>query len=267
MIPYPHISPVIVRIGPLEIRWYGLMYLLGFVTSYILFQYQIKKKKIKSITKETVENLYFWLILALILGARLGYVLFYNLPYYIENPLKVFAVWQGGMSFHGGLIGSIIAGIIFCRKNNIDFWQLADLFVPTTPPGLAFGRLGNFINGELFGRPSNVPWAMIFPGGGDIPRHPSQLYEAFLEGIFLFTVIWVLKDRLRTKGMVLSVFIILYGFIRFMVEFTREPDPQLGYVLGPFTMGQILSFSMMAAGFALAVWRKRAAGKETGKSL
>ena len=267
MIPYPHISPVIVRIGPLEIRWYGLMYLLGFVTSYILFQYQIKKKKIKSITKETVENLYFWLILALILGARLGYVLFYNLPYYIENPLKVFAVWQGGMSFHGGLIGSIIAGIIFCRKNNIDFWQLADLFVPTTPPGLAFGRLGNFINGELFGRPSNVPWAMIFPGGGDIPRHPSQLYEAFLEGIFLFTVIWVLKDRLRTKGMVLAVFIILYGFIRFMVEFTREPDPQLGYVLGPFTMGQILSFSMMAAGFALAVWRKRAAGKETGKSL
>lgn len=263
MIPYPHFKPYIVKIGPLEFRWYGLMYVLGFVTSYLLFQYQVKhgKRKIENLTHQVVENLYFWAILALVLGARIGYVIFYNLPYYLQNPLKIFAVWEGGMSFHGGLIGVVIAGVLFCRKYKLDFWRITDMFVPTAPPGLFFGRMGNFINGELFGRPSNLPWAMVFPEGGNVPRHPSELYEGFLEGIVLFTVLWIIKDRIKTRGLVLAIFLVLYGLFRFLVEFTRQPDPQLGYVLGPFTMGQILSSVMMLAGVLLGLWRLAAEKK------
>ncbi len=257
MIPYPRISPTIVKAGPFAVRWYGVMYILGFVTSYLLFQYQVKKKNIKGLTAQVVENLYFWLIVSLVVGARVGYVIFYNLPYYMENPLRVFAVWQGGMSFHGGLVGLVVGGILFCRKNRLDFWKVADLIVATVPPGLGFGRLGNFINGELFGRPSNLPWAMVFPQGGDIPRHPSQLYEFFFEGVVLFVIVWNLKDRLKKSGMLLAVFLILYGIFRFSLEFLRQPDPQLGFIIGPFTMGQILSSVMILAGAALALWRRR----------
>ena len=257
MIPYPRINPVIFKAGPFAVRWYGVMYILGFITSYLLFHYQVRKKHIQGFTAEVVENLYFWLIVSLVIGARVGYVLFYNLPYYMANPLRVFAVWQGGMSFHGGLAGLVIAGVLFSRKYKLDFWKLADLIVATVPPGLGFGRIGNFINGELFGRPSNVPWAMIFPRGGDVPRHPSQIYEFLLEGVTLFVILWMLKDRVKRSGMLLAAFLVLYGIFRFGVEFLREPDPQLGFIIGPFTMGQILSSAMIVAGIFLYLWRRK----------
>ena len=258
MIPFPKISPTIIRIGPVEVRWYGLMYLLGFAASFLLFRYQVKKKRPEGVTPQVVENLYFWLILALVAGARLGYVLFYNPGFYIREPLKIFAVWEGGMSFHGGLIGVLIAGILFSRVHRLDFWLMTDLFVPTIPPGLFFGRMGNFINGELYGRPTDAPWGMIFPEGGNVPRHPSQLYEAFLEGILLFLVLWFVKDRVKRHGLILPLLLILYGFFRFLVEFTRQPDPQLGFILGPFTMGQVLSFLMFLGGLALLFFRVKA---------
>ncbi len=255
MIPYPNIDPVIVRIGPFAVRWYGMMYLLGFTASYLLVHRQIKKKGLK-FGKDFVDSLYSYVMLGLIAGARLGYVVFYDLSEYIKNPLEIFAFWHGGMSFHGGLIGSVVAGVVFCRRYKVDFWRVSDLVIVTAPIGLGLGRLGNFINGELYGRVTNVPWAMVFPGGGPLPRHPSQLYEFFFEGVVLFTVLWLLKDRVSRSGVLTSMFLIFYGIIRFTLEFFREPDVQLGYILGPFTMGQVLSASMVAAGAVLLSIRK-----------
>ncbi|MDI6801124.1 MAG: prolipoprotein diacylglyceryl transferase [Thermodesulfovibrionales bacterium] len=268
MISYPDIDPEIIRIGPLAVRWYGVMYLIGFASSYLLVKYQIKKTnrmpedrkqetEVKvSLPISYVDSLYSYLILGLLIGARLGYVVFYNLPYYLQHPFDVFAVWHGGMSFHGGAIGSIIAGIMFCRKYKIDFWHTADLIIVTAPIGLGLGRLGNFINGELFGRVTDVPWAMVFPSGGHLSRHPSQLYEFFLEGILLFSLLWFLKDRGFRHGVLSSLFIIMYGAFRFFVEFFREPDAQTGFLFGVFTMGQALSFVMVVAGFLIFYKRK-----------
>lgn len=255
MIPYPNIDPVIIRIGPFAVRWYGVMYLLGFTASFFLVRHQIKKKGLK-FAEAFVDSLYSYLILGLLVGARLGYVVFYDLPEYIRNPLEIFALWHGGMSFHGGLMGSIVAGIVFCRRSKVDFWQVSDLVIVTAPIGLGLGRLGNFINGELYGRVANMPWAMVFPGGGPLPRHPSQLYELFLEGVVLFTVLWVLKDRVSRSGVLTSFFLLFYGIFRFALEFVREPDVQLGYILGPFTMGQVLSSSMVVIGAVLLYIRK-----------
>ncbi len=249
MLTYPQIKPYLFKIGPLQVRWYGLMYLIGFILSYLIVQREIKRKKI-NIKKEDIENLYLYLILSLVLGARVGYVLFYNLSYYIHNPLSVFALWQGGMSFHGGLIGCLIGGYIFCKTMKVDFIAIADTVSLTVPPGLALGRLGNFINGELFGRTTDVPWAMVFPGGGANPRHPSQLYELFLEGVVSFAVLWLLKNRLTARGATVSLFVLLYGIFRFIVEFFREPDPQVGLILSLLTMGQVLSAAMVIAGAA-----------------
>lgn len=254
MIPYPQIDPVIVRIGPLAIRWYGVMYLLGFTSSFFLVRHQIKKKGLK-FGRDFVDSLYSYLVLGLLVGARLGYVVFYDLPEYIRNPLEIFALWHGGMSFHGGLIGSIVAGAVFCRKLRVDFWQVSDLVIVTAPIGLGLGRLGNFINGELYGRITNVPWSMVFPSGGPLPRHPSQLYEFLLEGVVLFTFLWVMKDRISRSGVLSSLFLITYGVFRFGIEFFREPDVQLGYIFGPFTMGQLLSASMVVVGVLLLVIR------------
>lgn len=256
MLPYPEINPEIIRIGPFAIRWYGLMYLLGFASSYLLVRYQIKKKGFK-LKKDFVEALYSYLILGLILGARLGYVIFYNLSYYIEHPLEILAIWHGGMSFHGGLIGSVIAGTLFCRKLKVDAWQIADLIIVTAPIGIGLGRLGNFINGELYGRVTDVPWAMIFPTGGQLPRHPSQLYEFFLEGVVLFIILWLLKDKTLKTGVLFSLFMIFYGTFRFFVEFFREPDVQVGFILGVFTMGQILSAAMVLLGTGIIYLRRR----------
>ncbi|HOP86671.1 MAG TPA: prolipoprotein diacylglyceryl transferase [Syntrophorhabdaceae bacterium] len=252
---YPNIDPVIVKVGPFAIRWYGLMYIFGFATSYFLVLYQIKNKYV-DISRKFIDDLYFYLILGLIVGARLGYILFYNLDFYIKNPVEIFAFWHGGMSFHGGLIGAFVAGFIIIKKGNMDFFRIADLIIPTCPLGLAFGRIGNFINGELYGKPSSVPWAMVFPGTDNIPRHPSQLYEAFLEGICLFIILWLYKDRKKYEGDVLALFIILYGIFRIFCEFFREPDAQIGFIFGVLTMGQILSLIMVCIGFILKFYIK-----------
>jgi len=256
MIPFPNIDPVITKIGPLSVRWYGVMYFIGFAASYLLVKYQIKKKRIAVITKN-IDSLYSFLIFGLLIGSRLGYVMFYNLSDYLKNPFEIFAVWHGGMSFHGGLIGSALAGVIFCRKYKIDFRQLSDLVIVTAPIGLGLGRLGNFINGELYGRVTDVPWSMIFPSGGPLPRHPSQLYEFLLEGVTLFTILWLLKNRDLKKGTITSLFLILYGMFRFFVEFFREPDPQLGFILGPFTMGQALSAVTLLLGVGILFYRNK----------
>ncbi len=274
MIPYPHINPEIVRIGPVALRWYGLMYAVGFASSYVLVKYQLKKIRqgsqpggkakgrnsaTKEIPDEFLDAIYTYLIIGLILGARLGYILFYDLSNYVKNPFEMIAVWHGGMSFHGGMIGSLVAGYLCCRKYRVDFWQAADLIIVTAPIGLGLGRLGNFINGELFGRVTNVPWAMVFPEGGPLPRHPSQLYEFALEGVLLFTLLWLLKNRKHVPGAMTAAFLILYGLFRIIAEFFRQPDVQLGFIIGPFTMGQILSALTMLGGIVLYVFRKRAA--------
>lgn len=250
MIPYPHINPEIVRIGPFAIRWYGLMYLIGFAASYLLVRYQVKKKDLE-LEKDFLDSLYTYIIIGLIIGARLGYVVFYNSPYYLNHPLEIFWVWQGGLSFHGGFIGSVAAGIVCCRRYRKDSWMVADLVTVSAPIGVGMGRIGNFINGELYGRITTVPWAMVFPTGGMSARHPSQLYEFFLEGVVLFIVLWLAKDRLRVPGILTALFVTLYGIFRFLVEFFREPDEQLGLIAGFFTMGQILSAGMVLAGLCL----------------
>jgi phosphatidylglycerol---prolipoprotein diacylglyceryl transferase len=250
MIKFPDIDPVILKIGPLALRWYGLMYVFGFASSYLLALYQMKKKAFR-IDRSQIDDLYFYLILGLIIGARLGYAIFYNLGSYAANPLEVFAVWHGGMSFHGGLIGASVAGYLVIRRRKLPFFSVVDLIIPTCPPGLFFGRMGNFINGELFGRTSTMPWAMVFPQGGDMARHPSQLYEALLEGLVLFVILWIYKDRKKRDGDVLALFLVFYGFFRIICEFFREPDQQLGFFLGYLSMGQLLSGAMIVVGLLL----------------
>jgi len=230
------------------------MYLLGFASSLLLVKYQIRKRGL-DLGTDFVETLYSYLIAGLLLGARLGYVVFYNVEYYLSNPLEIFSIWQGGMSFHGGFIGVLLAGLLFCRKYKADFWLIADLITVTAPIGLGFGRLGNFINGELYGRVSNVPWAMIFPGES-LPRHPSQLYEFLLEGVVLFAVLWMLKGTMKS-GKLTALFFILYGTFRIIAEFFREPDSQVGYLLGFITMGQVLSSLMVAVGILLYLARSK----------
>ena len=251
-----NIDPILIELGPLRLSWYGLMYVFGFVASYLLVRYQMKRKDF-GISKLEVENLYFYLILGLVIGARLGYVLFYDLKMYLADPFEIVAIWRGGMSFHGGLIGVLIVAIVFCWKNKRSFWKVTDLIIVTAPIGLALGRIGNFINGELWGRVTRVPWGMIFPKGGPLPRHPSQLYESALEGWLLFGILWYLKDKRLPAGGLLAVFLFLYGAFRFFVEFFREPDVQLGFVVGSFTMGQVLCTLMMVGGIVLLIYLKR----------
>ena len=250
------IDPLLFEYGPLRVSWYGLMYVFGFLISYFLVLHQIRKKDF-GLSKPEIENLFFYLIIGLAVGARLGYVVFYNLGMYLKDPLEIFAIWHGGMSFHGGLIGVLIVGILFSWKNNKPFWKLADLLTVTAPVGLALGRIGNFINGELYGRVTEVPWGMVFPLGGPLPRHPSQLYESALEGFLLFAILWRLKDKNLPEGGILPLFLIFYGIFRFFIEFFREPDTQLGFILGPFSMGQVLCFLMILGGAALYGFLKK----------
>jgi phosphatidylglycerol---prolipoprotein diacylglyceryl transferase len=257
MIPFPEIDPVIFRFGKFSVRWYGLMYLIGFAASYLLVKYQVKKKKL-SVKPEHIDSLYSWLVLGLLLGARLGYVIFYDLAAYLRNPLEIFAVWHGGMSFHGGLIGAVTAGLMFSARNRLDFWLLSDLVIVTAPIGIGLGRLGNFINGELYGRVTDVPWAMVFPEGGPLPRHPSQLYEFMLEGIVLFVVLWFfIRVRAFKPGTSTAIFLILYGMFRSFVEFFREPDAHIGLLFGFFTMGQLLSAAMVLAGVGVLFYKAK----------
>jgi phosphatidylglycerol---prolipoprotein diacylglyceryl transferase len=251
MLPFPAIDPIIFSIGPIQVRWYGTMYILGFLASYLLVRLQLRGQKPPIMAEERVEDLYFYLVLGLIVGARLGYVLFYNFRNYLEHPLEVVAVWQGGMSFHGGLIGAFLSAWLFSRKYRVDLWTVGDLVGVTAPIGLGLGRLGNFINGELFGRVTTRPWGMVFPQGGPLPRHPSQLYEAFLEGLVLFIWLWWSKGNNKTSGGMVARFLIGYGLFRIIVEFFRDPDPQIGFFFNFLTLGQLLSFVMVLLGFFL----------------
>lgn len=257
---YPHIDPVFLRLGPLEFRWYGLMYICGFVAAYFLILAGVKRKGLP-LSKEDVADLIFTVALGVILGGRCGYILFYNLSYYLAHPLKVFAVWEGGMSFHGGMTGAIIAAFLFLRKHKLRFYPLADIGFAAAPVGLFFGRIGNFINGELYGRVTDLPWGMIFPNGGPLPRHPSQLYEAFLEGPAMFLILFILSRKVNRDGVVFWSFIGLYGLFRFLVEFVREPDSQLGFVIGGFSMGQLLSLPMFLVGLGMVIHCYRRGGR------
>lgn len=262
MLSFPEIDPVIFSLGPLQVRWYGLMYVLGFTASYFLVLKQIRDREDSKLLKH-FENINLILILAVIIGGRLGYVLFYNFSYYLKHPLEIVATWNGGMSFHGACIALIAAGFLFCKTKNLDFWKSCDIYVVTIPIGLGLGRLGNFINGELYGRVTDLPWGMVFPDGGSLPRHPSQLYEALLEGIVLFTLLWFSRNRPYEAsknwphGSMLALFLCAYGFFRFIVEYAREPDPQVGYIMGSFTMGQLLSGVMIFSGWLIWFARKR----------
>lgn len=257
---FPAIDPVFLRLGPLELRWYGLMYIFAFTAAYFVIRWAVMKRGIP-LTRDDIADMVFAVALGIILGGRLGYILFYNLDYYLDNPLKLFAVWEGGMSFHGGFAGAVISCIIYCRKKNLDFWIITDIGTLTVPIGLMFGRIGNFINGELYGRVTDVPWGVIFPGGGDLPRHPSQLYEAFLEGPATFLLLLLLWRMKRPAGTIFWGFIALYGLFRTAVEFFREPDQHIGYIGGILTMGQCLSIPMIIAGGSMILYLNRSREK------
>ncbi len=244
---FPQIDPIIFQIGPLAVRWYGLMYLFGFGFSY-LYMLQILRWRKFDFTKEDISDLIFYAVLGVIIGGRLGYVLFYNPGYYLHNPLEIPAVWQGGMSFHGGFLGVVVALLLFGKRRNKSLLEIGDLVAAATPIGLFFGRIGNFINAELWGRTTDVPWAIIFPGAGSDPRHPSQLYEAGLEGALLFLLLMFLHRRHIAKGVVMFTFIAGYGLARLLVEFFREPDAHIGFLPGHVTMGQLLSIPMLVVG-------------------
>jgi len=250
----PDIDPVAISLGPVKIHWYGLMYVIGFLALWY-FASRRAKQPDSGWTAEQVSDFVFYGALGVILGGRLGYMLFYNLPHYLAHPLDVFKVWQGGMSFHGGLIGVLLAMLYFARKTGKTFFTVADFFAPWVPIGLGLGRLGNFINHELWGRTTDGPWGMVFREAGPLPRHPSQLYQAALEGLALFVILWLFARKPRPTASVSGLFLICYGLFRILVEFVREPDPQLGYLaFGWLTMGQVLSVPMILFGVGLMVW-------------
>ncbi len=252
MSTHPGFDPIALQLGPLAIRWYGLMYLLAFLAFYLLGRWRIRHSHYGSrtgLTPADVEDLLFFGVVGVVLGGRLGYVLFYKPGYYLQHPLEAFAVWQGGMSFHGGLVGVLVACALFARRHRMRWLVLMDFVAPLVPLGLAAGRLGNFINGELWGRASTVPWAMVFPQSGtDVARHPSQLYQFAGEGLLLFVVLWVYSSRPRAVGRVSGLFLVGYGVLRFLAEFAREPDAFLGFLAGGMTMGQLLCIPMVVYG-------------------
>lgn len=248
MFYYPSdINPIAFSLGPVKVHWYGLMYLVGFVGAWFLCLY--RGKKTGFLNKEQVTDLIFYSALGVILGGRIGYMVFYDVPDLIANPLSLFKVWDGGMSFHGGLIGVCIALYFYGRHLKKSVWELTDFIAPVVPIGLAAGRAGNFINGELWGRVTTVPWGMIYPHAGPLPRHPSEIYEFLLEGVTLFLIMWFFSRKPRPRFAVSALFLLGYGCFRFFCECFRQPDPQYGYLLwGWVTMGQILSFPMIVAG-------------------
>lgn len=253
LLAYPAIDPVIFRIGPLAIRWYGIAYLVGFLAAFLFLKRDARRRGWPYSPDDMVEGI-LWFAVGLIVGARVGYMAVYDLGNLLAHPQDVVAIWQGGMSFHGGLIGGVAAGVLWAWRRGKPFYPGADAVAAAAPIGLMLGRLANFMNGELWGRPSTLPWAMVFPGAGPQPRHPSQIYEALLEGVVLFVVMRVLMARRLPPGVVLWCFVALYGVSRFAVEFTRQPDPQLGLLLAGLSMGQLLSLPMVVVG-AWMVWR------------
>jgi len=261
MIAYPNIDPVIVSFASVSIRWYGMMYIIGIFTAWLLGRYRIKHHIYNNleIDQDKFIDLILYIALGLLIGGRLGYILFYQTATVISDPVSILKIWQGGMSFHGGLIGGMIGIYVFARRHNQKYFAVTDFIAPLVPPALFFGRIGNFINAELWGRQTDVAWAMIFPGGGAIPRHPSQLYEAFLEGIVLFIILWLYTNKRKGKSypplMAASgLFCLLYSGFRFFVEFYRMPDRHLGFIAFDWmSMGQLLCLPMILFGIILLI--------------
>jgi phosphatidylglycerol:prolipoprotein diacylglycerol transferase len=266
-IAFPVFNPTALQIGPIAIRWYALAYICGIVLGWIYARSLVKKERLwggpAPISLVQLDDFILWVTIGIIVGGRTGYVLFYNPSFFFEHPAEIFELWKGGMSFHGGFLGCVAAVMLFARNNGISILSLGDITTAVGPIGLFLGRLANFINSELWGRAADesVPWAMVFPNGGPLPRHPSQLYEAGLEGILLFTILAVMirMGALKRPGLILGSFIAIYAFARITGEFFREPDPQLGFLWGGLTMGMLLSVPMIIAGAILIVmaWRRK----------
>lgn len=254
MVIYPSINPIAFHLGPLPVHWYGLMYLLSFGIGWLLMIYRARRLSLPW-TNDQISDLLFYLALGVIIGGRLGFMLFYDFSEFIRQPWVIVKVWEGGMSFHGGLLGVMIAMWLWAYKNHFAFLDIADFVAPVVPFGLAAGRFGNFINCDFLGRITDVPWAWIYPRGGYLPRHPSTIYELLLEGLVLFIVLWLFSLKKRKRGAVSGLFLLGYGCIRFFCEFFREPDPQLGFIAWNWlTMGQLLSSLMIIGGVIMLVW-------------
>jgi phosphatidylglycerol:prolipoprotein diacylglycerol transferase len=253
------IDPIIFSLGPLQVRWYGMMYVIGFIITGLLLN-KLRKEGYFQVAKKEVDNLITFAIVGIFLGARLFYVFIYNWEYYSRNLSEIMSVWRGGLSYHGAIFGLLAAIFLFARRNKIPYFQVLDSACLAGAQGVIFGRLGNFINAELYGRVTDVPWGMVFPGGGLQPRHPSQLYQALGEGLLTFLLLWAFKRKMKWHGMLISLYFIFYGIARYVVEFFREPDSQLGYYFGgTTTMGQILCLLMILGGsllFAYAMKKK-----------
>lgn len=260
MLNAPQIDPILFQIGPLAVRWYGMMYLLGFVAAFFIIS-RLAPRRHLALNHDAVSDLLFYIVIGVILGGRFGYVLFYNFSYFLSHPLQIFAVWQGGMSFHGGLAGVVVATTLYCRRHAIAILPLADILAIAATIGLGLGRIGNFINGELWGRVTTLPWGVVFPAAGPEPRHPSQLYEALLEGPIIFFLLYWLFSRKVKDGVIFFAFLIFYGIGRFIIEFFREPDQQIGFLWGGATMGQLLCLAMLLLGSSGLFWLKRRGDK------
>ena len=259
-IPFPAFDPVLISFGPIAIRWYALAYIVGILLGWLYARTLLKMDRLWAgstppMKVEDFDDFVLWVTLGIILGGRTGYVLFYNLPYFAENPLEIFQLWKGGMSFHGGFLGCLLVVVLFARYRHISILSLGDLTCAAGTIGLFLGRIANFINGELWGRPSDVPWAMVFPSGGPEPRHPSQLYEATLEGLVLFTILalFIRAGALKRPGLIIGVFAVGYAIARSVCELFREPDAQLGFLWGGLTMGILLSVPLMLIGIGFIV--------------
>ncbi|MBK8338231.1 MAG: prolipoprotein diacylglyceryl transferase [Sterolibacteriaceae bacterium] len=257
MLVHPEFDPIAISLGPIAIRWYGLMYLIAFMLFMALGRVRARRNVLSGWIPRDIDDLLFYGVLGVILGGRLGYVLFYKPGYYLANPLEILAVWQGGMSFHGGFLGVLVAVWFYARNSGRRWLDVTDFIAPLVPLGLAAGRLGNFINAELVGRVTDAPWAMIFPSVDNLPRHPSQLYQFALEGLLLFALLWWFGARSRPRGALSGAFLLGYGVLRFIAEFGREPDDFLGLLALGLSMGQWLSLPMVAAGIALLAWAYR----------
>ena len=276
LVKFPVFDPIAIAIGPIAIRWYALAYIGGIVFGWLYARALIKNERLwggpAPISLLQMDDFILWVTLGIIVGGRTGYVLFYNLPFFVEHPAEIFELWKGGMSFHGGFMGCVVAVMWFARRNNIPILSLGDITTAVGPIGLFLGRIANFINSELWGRAAdpNLPWAMIFPNGGPLPRHPSQLYEAGMEGILLFTILAVMVrfGALKRPGLILGSFIAIYGLARITAEFFREPDPQLGFLWGGLTMGMLLSLPMVIAGIILIVraWRREQSNRASANN-
>jgi phosphatidylglycerol---prolipoprotein diacylglyceryl transferase len=265
VIPFPHLDPVLVHLGPLAIRWYALAYIVGILLGWVYARALIRSaalwggnasKNLAPMTLAAFDDFVLWVTLGIILGGRIGYVLFYNFEHFVAHPLEIVQLWNGGMSFHGGFTGCVVAVVLFARKRGIPILSLGDITCAVGPIGIFLGRIANFINGELWGRPADLPWAMVFPGGGPLPRHPSQLYEATLEGLVLLAVLALLMraGALKRPGLIIGAFAVVYAIARTTSEFFREPDAQLGFLWGGMTMGMLLSVPLLLAGVGFIVY-------------